>query len=119
RGFRIRKVIAAAGGQWLQAEIPLDEFNNGDVVRVTVADVTALAERRNDQQRDAGTVSEEIDGLDVTGIVVAAAFILRDKDCRAGPHFWLSLHRAHDVFHEPFEQFELRIRWVTIRRPAG
>jgi len=81
---RIREIIAAPRRQGLQVPIALDEFQNRDVIGVCVVHMPALGKRRDDNQRDARTVAEEIERLNVTGIVEAAALVQRDDKRCAG-----------------------------------
>ena len=81
---RIREIIAAPRRQGLQVPIALDEFQNRDVIGVCVVHMPALGKRRDDNQRYARTVAEEIERLNVTGIVEAAALVQRDDKRCAG-----------------------------------
>jgi len=81
---RIREIIAAPRRQGLQVPIALDELQNRDVIRIRVVHMPALGKRRDDNQRDARTVAEEIERLNVTGIVEAAALVQRDDKRCAG-----------------------------------
>ncbi len=56
-----------------------------NVVRVLVVDMAALRERRDDDQRNAGAVTEEVQGLNVAGVEVAAAFVEGDEDQQYSP----------------------------------
>jgi hypothetical protein len=81
---RIREIIAAPRRQGLQVPIALDELQDRDVIGIRVVHMPALGKRRNDNQRDAGTVAEEIEWLNVTGIVIATALVQRDDKRCAG-----------------------------------
>src|SRR5580700_5103664 len=70
----IREIIAAAARQWFQIPIPLDELQDRNVVGVGVADVAAAGEGGNGDQGNARAVAEEVERLDVAGVVVASAF---------------------------------------------
>jgi hypothetical protein len=74
------------------------------VVRIAVRDVTGLRIRRNHNQWNARSVTEEIERLNVTRIVVAAALVHRDKDRRGLPNFRIAPHLINDLFDISFEQ---------------
>src|ERR1017187_3194653 len=61
RGHRVGVIVAAAAGQRSQAEVPLNEFGERYVIGVAVADVATGSKRRHDDQRNAGTVAEEVE----------------------------------------------------------
>src|SRR5579863_2708438 len=63
--LRVREIVAATGSERLQLEVPLDEFDDRNVVRIRVANNASRAEWGNDQQRNAGAIAEEIERLDV------------------------------------------------------
>src|ERR1700722_13914062 len=100
-------------------EIALDELSDRDMVAIQVIHVATLGVGRDDQQRNTGSVAEEVYRLNVARVVVTAAFVLSDEDRGAGPDFRLRLHSVDDVLDEAFEQFELRRRGMTVGRPAG
>ena len=50
------------------------------MVSIVVRDVTRLGVRRNNDQRNARPVAEVVQGLYISGVVVAAALILGDED---------------------------------------
>src|SRR6476646_7049321 len=60
----IGEVVPASGGNRGKMPVGLDEFQNGAVVVVGVIDVSLLGVGRNRNQGNAGSVAEEIDGLD-------------------------------------------------------
>jgi hypothetical protein len=68
-GNRVRKIVPAAIGQRLQIPIPLDELQDRDVIGVGVADMAALRKARYNDERDAGAVAEEVERLDVSGVI--------------------------------------------------
>src|ERR1700723_1796801 len=77
---RVGEVVAAAVGYRRQVPVPLDELEHGNVIRVVVGDDATLGVGRDDDHRDAGAISEEVDGLNVTGVIVTAAFVEGDED---------------------------------------
>ncbi len=64
-GDRVREVVAAAIGDRRQVPVPLDEFDDRDVIGIVVGNVAGLRQRRNHDQRDAGAVAEVIERLHV------------------------------------------------------
>src|SRR5271169_3635486 len=64
---RIGEVVAAAEGDRFQFPVPLDEFEDGNVIRVVVRDVSAGGVLGHNDARDARAVAEEVQRLHVTG----------------------------------------------------
>src|SRR5580704_5512369 len=102
------KVVAAAASQRLQVPVPFDNLNERNVVGVGVVDFASRAKRGDDQQRNAGAVAEEIDGLDVAGVVVTASLVERDEDCSAGPQIGMTLQVADQPFGKAFKDIQFR-----------
>ena len=50
------------------------------MVRISVRDMAARGKLGDHEQRDARAVAEEVQRLNVPGVVVAAAFIVGDED---------------------------------------
>src|SRR5271154_2894754 len=75
---RIRKIVPAAAREWPQVPISLDELQNRDVIGIGGVVMPASRKLRDDNQRNARAVAEEVERLDVARIVKPAAFILRD-----------------------------------------
>jgi len=65
--------------------------------------LAARRERGYREKRIAGAVVEEVDRLNVSGIVAASAFVEGDEDRRAGPKSRIRRHCSDDFFHEAFE----------------
>src|SRR5580693_2523210 len=82
---RIREVVTSGWANGWQAPVALDEFDDGNVIGIAVVDHATGGIRRNDQQRNPRAIAEEVNRLDVPGIIVAAAFIEGDEDGRARP----------------------------------
>ena len=55
------------------------------MVVVGVIDIALFGVGRNRNERNACAVAEEVDRLDVAGIIVAATFVGGDEDCRRRP----------------------------------
>src|SRR5262250_1335671 len=70
----VGEVVAAAVSQWRQPPVGLDELQDGDVVSVDVRDVARARPWRDDDGWNARAVPEEIQRLNVPGVVVTAAF---------------------------------------------
>lgn len=62
----IGHVVAASIADGREIPVALDELQQGDVVGVFMGDVSRLGPGRHDDQRDAGAVAEEVEGLNVT-----------------------------------------------------
>src|SRR5215469_18617733 len=73
----VREVVSAPRSQGLKVPVALDELQDRDVVGVCVADVAALGEGRNHDHRDARPIAEEVERLDVAGVIEAAALVHR------------------------------------------
>ncbi len=74
------------------------------MIAVRVIDIPLPGVGRNHDHRDARTVSEEVDRLNVAGVVQPARFIRRNEDSRLLPDGILRLDRVDDVAGEGFEQ---------------
>src|SRR5215469_9277032 len=97
RRYRVMHVVAAAAADCRQAPVLFDELQDRDVVCVGVRDVAGLGVLRYHDQRDAGTVAEEVERLHITRVVVAAAFINGDEDSGAVPQRRVLLQDSDDL----------------------
>lgn len=70
--------------------------------------MAAAAVRGNHDERNAGSVTEEIKRLDIAGVIVAATFIHGDEDRGALPEFLVVLDGIDDLLDVAFEEIELR-----------
>src|SRR5579872_4232827 len=68
---RIGVIVAAARRDRSKSPVPFDEFQYRNMVGIRVRDVAGGSEGRDHQGGDSGAVAEEIERLDVTGIVIA------------------------------------------------
>src|ERR1700733_15975006 len=93
-----------------QAPVTFDEFDDGNMVSIAVVDHATGGIRRDDEKRDAGAIAEEVDRLDITGVIVSAAFIEGDEDGSARPQR-RSLHLIDDLVDEALEEIELGGSW--------
>src|ERR1700735_4584878 len=105
--YRVWEVIAAASRNRTKLPVPLDEFENGNMVRVVVSDVSARRVLRNNDHRDARAVAEEGQRLHETGVVVTAAFVEGDEDRRILPVGRIRAYGVHDLLGKAFEQIQL------------
>src|SRR5690349_6057610 len=86
------------------------------MVGVSVADVAALGKRRNDDERNARPVTEEVQRLNVTGVVVTAALVKGDDESCAGEKLRVGLKQVHDFPGHALKEIELRGSWVTVQQ---
>ena len=99
---RVRQIVAAAVRDLGKIPVLFDELQQRDMVVVGVVDMAFLGEGRNRDERNAGAVAEEVDRLDIAGIVVAAAFVGGDEDRRRVPEFGIALHPVDQRLQEFF-----------------
>src|SRR5580698_1146990 len=111
---RVGEIVTGSCGNGWQTPVPLDEFDDGNMVSIAVVDHSTGGVRRNDEQWNTRAIPEEIDGLNVARVVVAAAFIEGNEDRSARPQ-GRSLHLIDDPRHKSFEQVELRRSRVAIQ----
>src|SRR5258708_37855138 len=81
-------------------------------------DVSAAGVGRNLDGGDTGAVAEEIERLNVSGVVVAAAFVHGHDDGGARPPRWSGLDAVDDLFHEALDRVELGRCRVSIAPSA-
>src|ERR1039457_5043260 len=67
--FRIGEIVAAVRRQRLQSPVLLNEFQQRGVVAISVVHVPRLGERRDYAKRNARTIAEKVNGLNVAGVV--------------------------------------------------
>ncbi len=82
------------------------------MIVVAVDHVSTLRIRRNHEQRNAGSVAER---LHVSGIIIAAAFIERDKYRGVRPQLGIRLQLIDNLLGEPLELVQLGRSWVPVR----
>ena len=73
--LRVGEIVAAAACDGVQIPIPLDEFEDGNVIGIVVRDVPPCGVGRHNDQRNPRAVAEEVQRLNITGIIIAAAFV--------------------------------------------
>ena len=83
------------------------------MVGVRVVDEARLGERGDGDQGNARPVAEEVERLDVPGVVVAAALVGRDQDGGLAPHRGVRLHPRDQVDHEALVLGRVRIGGVA------
>ena len=76
------------------------------MIAILMRDVTALGVLRDDDQRDACAIAEEVDRLDVARVIVSAALIEGDEDCSVVPKRWIGLDLVDDLLDEAFKEIE-------------
>ena len=81
---RVWQIVATVAGDWRQSPVLLNELQNGNVVVVSVVHLSAFGERRDGDERKTRAVAEEVNRLNVTGIVVPSTLVEGDEDRRAG-----------------------------------
>src|SRR5215472_15288525 len=59
-GARVRQIVAAAAGQWLETPIPFDKLQDRDVIIVAVHHMSARRIGRHYDEWDARSVAKEI-----------------------------------------------------------
>src|ERR1700722_4229650 len=112
--LRIRQIVAAAASQRPKLPIPLDEFYQRDVVGIAVIDLAAGRVRRQDQQRDARAITEEVDRLNEARVVVATRLVPRDEHGRVGLQRRIGVEGVEDVLYVGLEQVDFRARRMTV-----
>src|SRR5262245_39461041 len=100
---RVGQIDPAASSQGLKAPVTLDEFDYGGMVGISVNDMATLGVWRYHDERNARPISEEIEGLDETGVIISAAFIESHKDRGMLEQLWFGLHTLDDVAGERLE----------------
>ena len=109
-------VAAAVAERCIEHPVPFNELNEGGMLGVDVADMTAPREGRNSNHRNARPSAEEIDRLDKAGVVVAAALVYSDEDGGLGPLPWVALRELDDVFSEGLKEPPLGRSRVAVQR---
>src|SRR5262249_44224115 len=113
-GNRIREVVTAASGERLQIPVAFDELEDGHVVGIGVADVAAARKGRNRNQGNAWAVAEEVQRLDVAGVVVAAALVHGDEQNGGGEELLVGGEMIHDFAGHGFKEVFLCARRVRV-----
>src|SRR6266403_1670733 len=116
---RIGEVVAASAGNRGEMPVGLDEFQDGAVIVVGVIDVSLLGVRRDRDQGNAGSIAEEVDGLDIAGVVVAASFVHRQEDRGLIEKILVDDDRVREVRHEILIEGEAGVGGVAGIRLVG
>src|ERR1700722_18434580 len=69
--------------------------------------------RRYDDHGNAGTISKEVQGLNIAAVEVSAAFIRGDQNRGMRPEFRVRLDLGDDLMHEVLVAGLDRVPWVT------
>src|SRR6266852_6966455 len=112
--YGVWEIVAAAMRQGLQVPIALDELQDRNVVGVAMADVVSVGEGRNDNQRNARPVAKEVQGLNVAGVIVAAAFVEGDDQRGLSEKIGPGSQVIHRSLDHAFEEVEFGRCWVTV-----
>jgi len=83
------------------------------MIGVGVIDMALLGIWRDGDQWNAGAVAEEIDRLDVAGIVIASPFIHRDQNRGLSPERFIALNARDQINDKVFIGGRGRIGGVT------
>src|SRR5215469_10445628 len=79
--LRIRQIIATPIAQCgIEHPVPLDEFDEGGMLVIDVADMAPPGEGRNRDHRNARACPKEIYPLDEAGIIEAATLVYSHED---------------------------------------
>ena len=103
----VREIVAAAVSERFEVPVALDEFEDGNVISVAMADVAAGGEGRHDDERNAWAIAKEIERLDVAGIVVTAAFVHGDDKRGFREEGGVALQVVEGFFDHAFEEINL------------
>src|SRR5260370_14880054 len=114
--YGIWEIVAAAMRQGLQVPIALDELQDRNVVGVAMADVASAGEGRNDNQGNARPVAKEVQGLNVAGVIVAAAFVEGDDQRGLSEKIGPGSQVIHRFLDHAFEEVEFGGRRMTINQ---
>ena len=76
------------------------------MIPIFMGDMTALGIFGYNDERNASSISEEVDGLDVARVVVSAALIEGDEDGGVVPERRVRLDLVDDLLDEAFEEIE-------------
>src|SRR5277367_793043 len=96
----VRQVVAAARRDRRQAPVLFDELDERDMVTVLMRHMTALRVLGDDDERNAGTIAEEVDRLNITRVIVPTALIPGYEDGSVGPEGRVGLDLVDDLLHE-------------------
>src|SRR6185437_13181529 len=99
----VGEVVAAARRERLQLPVPLDEFEDRDMVIIGVLDMAAAGKGRHGNHGDARAIAEEIQDLDLAAVIIAAALIGGDEQRRARPELRMRLELGDEVAQEALE----------------
>src|SRR5215813_13909867 len=115
----IGEIVPATRSQRTQSPIPLDELQDRDVVGVSVVDVATLGEVRYNNQWNPWSVAEEVERLNVSGIIVAAAFVQGDHQGCACKQLGIRLQAVNDLLCHAFKQIKLRRSRMPVKQAIG
>src|SRR6202030_613491 len=89
------------------------------MVVVTVYDLAAAREGGDDNQRNPGAITEEIERLQESRIEVTATLVKGNQECGLLKQFAVGLELIKNVLDHGLEEIELRARRVSINKAVG
>src|SRR5882762_6827731 len=98
--------------------IAFDKFENGNMVVIVVGNMVTTAVGGYHDHWDARAITEEIEVLDIAGVIVTAAFIDSDEDRSALPEFLVGLNGVDDFLDEALEQVKFGRGGMTVNPTA-
>src|SRR6516164_11208309 len=113
--FWVRQIVAATIGNLAEMPVPFDEFQNRNLVGVGVRHASAGGERRDDKERDARAVTEEVERLNEAAVIEAATFVEGDDDCGLGEERGVGLDTVDKVLEELLQQANLAAAGMTLQ----
>src|SRR5262249_5376790 len=89
-------------------------LHDGGVVGVRVADMASPGERRDDDQRNARAIAEEVQRDHGAGVPVTAAFVKGDDERRLFEELWMRLEPAENAVNDRFQYVQLGTRRMAV-----
>src|SRR5260221_11641389 len=86
------------------------------MIIVSVIYKALLGVWRYNNRRKTRAVPEEIDRLNVAGVVISAAFIHGENDRGVREHRTIADYRVGQIRYEVFVREQTRVRWVSLIR---
>src|SRR5262249_31557559 len=80
--------------------------------------MTALRVLRNDDHRNTRSIAEEVERLNVTGVIVATTLIEGDEDGSVLPKVRILFDRVHNLFSKAFKEIQFGRGRVSIHKTA-
>src|SRR6202521_5878218 len=96
--------------------VPFDELQDRGLIVIGMHHVPAGRERRDDEHPHARTVAEEVERLNKTTVIQAAALVKGDDDRGLGVKFRVGLRAVNDVLDELLQQTDLAAAGMALKR---